>query len=77
MAYLPTGADEESSRRDELLVIAQKRLVIDGEQLRIAKRSALIDGLKLAVTVAVPLAVFFGVTKYFQAEKKKETYGGI
>ena len=72
MAYLPTGADEETSRRDELLVIAQERLALDREQLRIAKRAAVFEGIKMAFTIAVPVAAFFGLHRYFQAQKKKE-----
>jgi hypothetical protein len=72
MAYLPTGADEETPRRDELLVIAQEWLVLEREQLRIAKRGALFEGIKLAFTVAIPVAAFLGLQKYFET-KGKET----
>jgi hypothetical protein len=71
MAYLPTGDDEEIPQRDELIVIAQERLALDKEQLRIAKRGALFEGIKMAFTIAIPLAAFFGLQRYFQ-EKKKE-----
>jgi hypothetical protein len=73
MAYLPAGQDEETPRRDELLVIAQERLVIDKEQLRLAKRAALFEGIKMAVTVAIPVAALFGLQHYFQLKKKEES----
>ncbi len=68
MSYLPTGQDEP---RGELIVIAQERLEIDKEQLRLAKRAALFEGIKMAVTVAVPIAAFLGLHRYLQFKKGK------
>ncbi len=73
MAYLPTGADEDTPRRDELLVIAQERLVLDKERLRMEQRTALFEGITMAVTIAIPIAAILGLQKYFQLKKKEKS----
>jgi hypothetical protein len=71
MSYLPAGQDEETPRSDELLVIAQERLEIDKERLRMAKRSTFFDGVKTVVTIAIPVAAFLGLQKYFQIREEE------
>jgi hypothetical protein len=70
MAYLPTGATEDEAR-EEFLVIDRDRLAVEREQLRLARRGALIDGIKLAFTIAVPVAAFLGIKRYFENKEGK------
>ena len=69
MAYLPTGATDDEAR-EEFLVIDRDRLVVERERLRLAKRAAIFDGIKLAFTIAVPVAAFLGIKRYFEYKKE-------
>jgi hypothetical protein len=66
MGYLPTGAADP-----ELLVIAQERLQLDKEKLRMATRSAWFDGITTAIAIAIPVAALLGLQRYVSFLEKK------
>lgn len=75
MAYLPTGLSEEIELEelDLVRVYRSETIAIAQQRLKLAKRAALFDGIRMAVVVAVPVAAFFGLQRYFQWKKEEES----